>query len=102
MPLILVPALEDSVEGALLSGKLFDSDFTTAPTISNHSWGSTSSTIMATIAICDDFALGVDQVAVPCVVLVDEVSVDGHAEHISVGVQYDGVPVPFSDDSVAL
>ena len=33
----LVPSLEDSVEGALLRGKLFDSDFTTAPTISNHS-----------------------------------------------------------------
>ena len=102
-PLVLVPALENSVEGALLRGKLFDSDFTTAPNISNHSWGSAGSTMTATIAICDDLlTLHVDQVAVPRVVLVDEVPIDGHTEFISVRVQYDGVPVPVSDDSVAL
>ena len=48
----------------------------------------------AAIAICDDLALLFDQVAVPRVVLVDKVPVNNHAEYVSAGVQYGGVPVP--------
>ena len=46
----------------------------------------------------DDVAIRVDQVAVPGVVLDDEVPVDGHAEHVAVSVHYGGVPVPIGDD----